>query len=241
MIRLNKYLSDAGVCSRHEADRMIEAGRVMVDGRNAEVGIQISEQACVMVDGREVKSGVGRIYLAYYKPRGIVCTFEKKEKHNLFRAFSYPERVTYAGRLDKESEGLLILTNDGEMINQMMRARNYHEKEYVVQVDKEVDERFLKRMAGGIYLKELGVKTRACKVEKTGSREFHIILTQGLNRQIRRMCEVLGYHVTALKRIRVMNILLGDLKPGVYRALSGKELAELKVLTGKSERGMKDE
>ena len=126
MIRLNKYLSDAGVCSRREADRMIEAGRVMVNGRNAEVGIQISEQACVMVDGREVKSGVGRIYLAYYKPRGIVCTFEKKEKHNLFRAFSYPERVTYAGRLDKESEGLLILTNDASSYKSGRPGKSYH-------------------------------------------------------------------------------------------------------------------
>lgn len=224
MIRLNKYLSDAGICSRREGDRLIESGRVSVDGKKAELGMRISGEEEVLVDGKPVKGEESKVYLAYHKPRGIVCTFEKREKHNLGTAFSYPKRVTYAGRLDKESEGLLLLTNDGEMINQMMRARNYHEKEYVVQVDRDLNREFLEGMAGGVFLSELNVKTRPCKIVKSGPREFHIILTQGLNRQIRRMCGAFGYQVKKLKRIRVMNILLGDLKPGELRVLTREEL-----------------
>ncbi|HIU74552.1 MAG TPA: pseudouridine synthase [Candidatus Pelethocola excrementipullorum] len=228
MIRLNKYLSDAGVCSRREGDRMIESGRVSVDGNPAKLGMRISGEEKILVDGKPVKGEASKVYLAYHKPRGIVCTFEKKEKHNLGTAFSYPVRVTYAGRLDKESEGLLLLTNDGEMINQMMRARNYHEKEYVVQVDRELNREFMEGMAGGVFLSELNVKTRPCKVVKSGAREFHITLTQGLNRQIRRMCGEFQYRVTKLKRIRVMNILLGELKPGELRTLTNGELELLK-------------
>lgn len=203
---------------------MIESGRVSVDGKKAELGMRISGEEEVLVDGKPVKGEESKVYLAYHKPRGIVCTFEKREKHNLGTAFSYPKRVTYAGRLDKESEGLLLLTNDGEMINQMMRARNYHEKEYVVQVDRDLNREFLEGMAGGVFLSELNVKTRPCKIVKSGPREFHIILTQGLNRQIRRMCGAFGYQVKKLKRIRVMNILLGDLKPGELRVLTREEL-----------------
>lgn len=223
MIRLNKFLSDSGVCSRREGDRLIEAGRVTVSGITASIGMQISPEAEVLVDGIPVNKKVPRVYLAYHKPRGIVCTFEKKEKSNLLTAFSYPERVTYAGRLDKESEGLLLLTNDGDMINRLMRARNYHEKEYVVEVDRKLNHRFLEEMSRGVYLSELKVKTRPCKVFQSGPEEFHIVLTQGLNRQIRRMCGELGYQVRSLRRIRIMNILLGDLKPGNWRELTREE------------------
>lgn len=223
MIRLNKFLSDSGVCSRREGDRLIESGRVTVNGITACIGMQISLDAEVFVDGVRVNKKVPGIYLAYHKPRGIVCTFEKKEKSNLLTAFSYPERVTYAGRLDKESEGLLILTNDGDMINRLMRARNYHEKEYVVEVDRKLNHKFLETMSRGVYLSELEVKTRPCRVFQSGPEEFHIILTQGLNRQIRRMCGELGYQVKSLRRIRIMNILLGNLKPGAWRELTREE------------------
>ena len=207
---------------------MIESGRVSVDGSPAKLGMRISGEEKILVDGKPVKGEASKVYLAYHKPRGIVCTFEKKEKNNLGTAFSYPVRVTYAGRLDKESEGLLLLTNDGEMINQMMRARNYHEKEYVVQVDRDLNQEFLEGMAGGVFLSELNVKTRPCKLVKSGAREFHITLTQGLNRQIRRMCGEFGYRVTKLKRIRVMNILLGELRPGELRTLTDGELGLLR-------------
>lgn len=228
MIRLNKYLSDAGVCSRREGDRLIEAGRVSVDKKRAVVGMQISEDAEVLVDNKPVRQKASRIYLAYHKPRGIVCTFEKKEKHNLLTSFQYPERVTYAGRLDKESEGLLVMTNDGDLIDRMMRARNGHEKEYVVRINQEVTEAFLGKMRKGVYLPELEVKTRPCRVRKSGECEFHIVLTQGLNRQIRRMCEALGCKVVKLKRIRVVNIMLGSLPSGDWRELNEEELRELK-------------
>lgn len=242
MIRLNKYLSDAGVCSRREADCLIGAGSVTVNGCVAEVGMQIPHDACVQVDGRTVKPKKDRIYLAYHKPRGIECTFEKGKKHTLATAFSYPERVTYAGRLDKDSEGLLLMTNDGELNNRIMRARNYHEKEYVVQVDREISETFLKKMAAGIYLPELRVRTRRCTVQQVGKSEFRIVLTQGLNRQIRRMCKACGYHVTRLKRVRIMNLLLGDLRPGEYRVIEKAELEQLKKMaSGEERRGSKDE
>lgn len=228
MIRLNKFLSDAGICSRREGDRLIASGRVTVNGARAVLGMQIREGDKVFLDKREVLPVAGRVYLAYNKPRGVVCTFDSREKHNLLSAFSYPERVTYAGRLDKESEGLLILTNDGDMIDQMMRARNCHEKEYVVRVDREINDDFLEKMRQGVYLRELGVKTRPCRVDKSGGSEFHIVLTQGLNRQIRRMTQALGFRVTELKRIRVMNIQLGDLAVGKFRELTGAELQILR-------------
>lgn len=198
-----------------------------MNGVTAVTGMQIAGTENVMLDKKSVKPVNHMIYLAYYKPRGIVCTFEKKEKNNLFTAFSYPERVTYAGRLDRESEGLLILSNDGDNMNRMMRARNAHEKEYVVSIDKEVTSDFLDKMRQGVYLQEMEVTTRPCVITKSSSHEFHIILTQGLNRQIRRMCKACGASVKSLKRIRIMNIRLGNLKPGKYREISGKELEEL--------------
>lgn len=227
MVRLNKYLSSCGVCSRREADKLIEEGRVTVDGDRAVTGMQLKGTELVLLDKNPVKPVEDMIYLAYYKPRGIVCTFEKKEKHNLETVFSYPQRVTYAGRLDRESEGLLILSNDGDNMNRMMRARNAHEKEYVVSVDQEVTSLFLEKMSKGVYLKELNVTTRSCKITKTGKYEFHIILTQGLNRQIRRMCEACGASVKSLKRIRIMNVKLGNLKSGEYRVIQDAELTKL--------------
>ncbi len=224
-LRLNKFLSEAGVCSRREADRLIEAGRVTVDGKKAETGMKITPGQEVRVDQKLVKPEEEMIVLAVNKPRGIVCTEEKREPDNIIRFLNYPTRITYAGRLDKDSEGLLLMTNNGDIINKMMRAGNYHEKEYLVTVDKPVTEEFLQHMARGVPI--LDTVTRACQVKKEGKKTFRIVLTQGLNRQIRRMCEALGYKVVTLKRVRIMQIRLGDLKPGQYRPLTEQELASL--------------
>lgn len=224
-IRLNKYLSDAGVCSRREADRLIESGKVTVDGKRAEMGMKVNENQVVRVGKKEVKPKNEMVLLAVNKPVGIVCTEEKKEKHNIIQFLKYPTRITYIGRLDKDSEGLLLMTNNGDIINKMMRAGNEHEKEYIVTVNKPITDEFLEKMANGVPI--LDTVTRKCKVEKIGKFKFRIILTQGLNRQIRRMCEYCGYKVTKLMRVRVMNIKLGDLKPGEYRAVTEREIAEL--------------
>ena len=224
-LRLNKFLSEAGVCSRREADRLIEAGRVTVDGKKAETGMKITPGQEVRVDQKLVKPEEEMIVLAVNKPRGIVCTEEKREPDNIIRFLKYPTRITYAGRLDKDSEGLLLMTNNGDIINKMMRAGNYHEKEYLVTVDKPVTEEFLQHMARGVPI--LDTVTRPCQVKKEGKKTFRIVLTQGLNRQIRRMCEALGYKVVTLKRVRIMQIRLGDLKPGQYRPLTEQELASL--------------
>lgn len=224
-LRLNKFLSEAGVCSRREADRLIEAGRVTVDGKKVETGMKITPGQEVRVDQKLVKPEEKMIVLAVNKPRGIVCTEEKREPDNIIRFLNYPTRITYAGRLDKDSEGLLLMTNNGDIINKMMRAGNYHEKEYLVTVDKPVTEEFLQHMARGVPI--LDTVTRPCQVKKEGKKTFRIVLTQGLNRQIRRMCEALGYKVVTLKRVRIMQIRLGDLKPGQYRPLTEQELASL--------------
>ena len=224
-LRLNKFLSEAGVCSRREADRLIEAGRVTVDGKKAETGMKITPGQEVRVDQKLVKPEEEMIVLAVNKPRGIVCTEEKREPDNIIRFLNYPTRITYAGRLDKDSEGLLLMTNNGDIINKMMRAGNYHEKEYLVTVDKPVTEEFLQHMARGVPI--LDTVTRPCQVKKEGKKTFRIVLTQGLNRQIRRMCEALCYKVVTLKRVRIMQIRLGDLKPGQYRPLTEQELASL--------------
>lgn len=231
MIRLNKYLSEAGVCSRREADRLIESGIVTVDGKTAAPGMKVEDGQEVRVGKKVVKSKTGKTVLAVYKPAGIVCTEDKREKKNIIRFLNYPVRITYAGRLDKDSEGLLIMTNDGDLINGMMRARYAHEKEYKVRVNKEVTPEFIEKMSRGVHIrdkeKNLDAVTRPCTVKKTGKYTFSIILTQGLNRQIRRMCEALGYKVDVLKRIRIMNVELGDLKPGQVRELTEQELKEL--------------
>ena len=231
MIRLNKYLSEAGVCSRREADRLIESGIVTVDGKTAAPGMKVEDGQEVRVGKKVVKSKTEKTVLAVYKPAGIVCTEDKREKKNIIRFLNYPVRITYAGRLDKDSEGLLIMTNDGDLINGMMRARYAHEKEYKGRVNKEVTPEFIEKMSRGVHIrdkeKNLDAVTRPCTVKKTGKYTFSIILTQGLNRQIRRMCEALGYKVDVLKRIRIMNVELGDLKPGQVRELTEQELKEL--------------
>lgn len=223
--RLNKYLSEAGVCSRREADRLIESGRVTVDGRRAEMGMKVTESQVVCVGKKQVKPKNEMVLLAVNKPVGIVCTEEKREKNNIIQFLNYPQRITYIGRLDKDSEGLLLMTNNGDIINKMMRAGNEHEKEYIVTVNKPITDEFIEKMAGGVPI--LDTVTRKCRVEKFGKFKFRIILTQGLNRQIRRMCEYLGYKVTRLSRVRVMNIKLGDLKPGEYRVVTEKEISKL--------------
>lgn len=228
LIRLNKYLSEAGVCSRREADRLTEAGLVTVDDQTAVMGMKISPDAVVKVRGNAVKKEEEKVLLAFHKPAGVVCTAQKREKNNVIDYLGYPKRIFPVGRLDKESTGLLLMTNDGELVNKIMRAGNYHEKEYLVAVNKPVTEEFCKKMASGVPI--LDTVTRRCKVEQIGEKEFRIILTQGLNRQIRRMCETLGYRVTALKRIRIMNIHLGRLKEGTYRKIEGKEKKELERL-----------
>ena len=231
MVRLNKYLSDAGVCSRREADRLIESGRVTVDGKMASPGTKVEPGQEVRIGKKVIKNHTEKIVLAVNKPAGIVCTGDKKEKKNIIRYLNYPVRVTYAGRLDKDSEGLLIMTNDGDLINGMMRARYGHEKEYKVTVNQPITDEFVYKMASGVRIidreKKMDVITRPCKVEKIGKYTFTIILTQGLNRQIRRMCDALGYKVTRLVRVRIMNVKLGGLKTGAVRKLTEQELKEL--------------
>ena len=224
-VRLNKYLSEAGMCSRREADRLIESGKVTVDGRPAQTGMKVSPGQVVRVGRKVVSKQDEMIVLAVNKPRGIVCTEERRERNSIVRFLDYPVRVTYAGRLDKDSRGLLLMTNNGDIINQMMRAANCHEKEYKVTVDKEITADFLKQMSGGVPI--LDTVTRPCRVEKLGKYTFSITLTQGLNRQIRRMCEALGYKVERLIRIRIMNIHLDGMKPGEVRELKEQELEEL--------------
>ena len=231
-VRLNKYLSEAGVCSRREADRLIETGRVTVDGKTARTGRKIIPGQEGRVGKKLVSKGDEMVVLAVNKPRGIVCTEEKRERNSIVRFLDYPIRVTYIGRLDKDSRGLLLMTNNGDIINRMMRAANHHEKEYKVTVDKEVTDEFLEKMAGGVPI--LDTVTRPCRVRKIGKYTFSIILTQGLNRQIRRMCEALGYEVKDLLRVRVMNIRLGSLKEGEYRELTDEELDELYSLIQES-------
>lgn len=226
-MRINKYLSECGVCSRREADRLVEQGAVLINGVKAVSGSQVEEADCVQVRGKSVSRKQEKIYLKLYKPRGIVCTADRREKKNLIDFLKYPERITYAGRLDRDSEGLLILTDDGDLINAMMRARERHEKEYLVTVDRPVTEDFIEKLKAGVYLEELEVTTRPCRAEKTGEYSFRIILTQGLNRQIRRMCRSCGRQVRTLKRIRVVNIQLDGMKTGDCVPLTEEEKQEL--------------
>ena len=224
-VRLNKYLSEAGVCSRREEDRLIESGRVTVDGKRAQTGMKIIPGQVVKVGKKMVSKQDEMVVLAVNKPAGIVCTEERRERNSIVRFLDYPIRVTYVGRLDKDSKGLLLMTNNGDIINKMMRAGNRHEKEYKVTVDKAITGEFLEKMSSGVPI--LDTVTRPCKVKQIGKYTFSIILTQGLNRQIRRMCEALGYQVKELIRVRIMNISLGRLKEGEYRKLTDAELNEL--------------
>ncbi|MCR4843165.1 MAG: pseudouridine synthase [Eubacterium sp.] len=220
LIRINKYLSAAGFCSRRKADSLIEAGRVTVDGQTAEAGMKISPGAVVAVDGVPVKEEEEEILIAFNKPRGIVTTCGHY-KDNIIDYINYPKRIYPIGRLDKDSTGLILLTNRGDLVNGILKSVNYHEKEYVVKVNKDIDREFIEKMSSGVPI--LDTVTRKCKVTAMGKRKFSIILTQGLNRQIRRMCEYLGYRVVSLERIRIMNIELGDLPEGRYRDVTPEE------------------
>ena len=238
-VRINKFLSEAGVCSRREADRQIEAGNVTIDGRVAQMGDKVEQGQTVCFQGQPVSKEEKMVLIAFHKPVGIVCTAEKREKNNVIDYINYPKRIYPIGRLDKDSEGLLIMTNDGELINSMMRARYHHEKEYHVRVDKEITSEFVRQMSEGVHIqdveKNLDAVTRPCEVKQIGKYTFSIILTQGLNRQIRRMCEALGYKVTKLVRIRIMNVELGSLKSGAVRKIEGQELKKLYEQAGTHE------
>lgn len=226
--RLNKYLASCGVCSRREADRLIEQGKVSVNGQIASMGQNVTDADEICVGGKVLGGKTRSVVLAYYKPIGVTCT-EKDPyaQRKITDMIDYPVRVTYAGRLDKDSEGLILLTNDGDLINAMMRGANRHEKEYIVKVDHEITPAFLNKMAEGVYLKELDITTRPCEIKQVGKFTFQIILTQGVNRQIRRMCQTLGFQVKNLKRIRVMNIKLDGINYGTYREVTGVQLEQL--------------
>lgn len=232
LVRINKFLSESGYCSRREADRLIDQGRVTINGVVPEMGTKISPTDEVRVNGELIKEKKDeRIYLAYNKPPGIECTTNLDVRDNIINEINYPERIFPIGRLDKASEGLLFLTNDGDIVNKILRARNNHEKEYVVTVNRTITDRFIEQMANGIPI--LDTITRKCKVERISKDVFRIVLTQGLNRQIRRMCEYLDYEVVALKRTRIINISL-DLPIGKYRLLTPKEMEDLNGLISDS-------
>ena len=223
--RVNKYLADSGYCSRREADRLVTEGRVTIDGRVAVLGDRIADGMRVRVDGTPLNGAGEKVYLLLNKPKGIVCTADPREPANVVDYIDYPVRVYPVGRLDKDSEGLLLLTSDGDIVNRVLRASEGHEKEYAVEVDKPVTAAFLEKMASGVPI--LDTVTLPCRVRRTGEKSFVIILTQGLNRQIRRMCEALGYSVRSLKRTRIMHLRLGRLRPGEWRALTEEEREQL--------------
>lgn len=227
-MRLNKYLAHCGVCSRRDADRLIEKGEVLVNGRQAQAGMTVDDGDEILVSGRPVRGVQEPVVLAFYKPFGVVCTEKDVHAESIVSDLvDYPVRVTYAGRLDKDSEGLLLLSNDGDLIQAMMKGANCHEKEYVVRVNREITPDFLEKMSGGVYLEELDITTRKCQVEQMGRFVFRMVLTQGVNRQIKRMCRACGYHVRALKRVRVMHVTLGNLRPGEYRELGREDVERL--------------
>jgi len=224
-LRLNKYISETGLCSRREADARIEAGRVTINGAIATLGMQVAEGDIVCVDGQPVAAEQQHVYLALNKPVGIISTTERHVSGNILDLVNYPERIFPIGRLDKDSEGLILLTNNGDIVNEILRSENEHEKEYVVTVDRPVTEIFLGGMASGVRI--LGTVTKPCKVKRIGASTFRIVLTQGLNRQIRRMCSFFGYKVLRLQRVRIINIALGDLKAGQWRHLQPAEVRGL--------------
>ncbi|PKQ61707.1 23S rRNA pseudouridine synthase F [Labilibaculum filiforme] len=223
--RLNKAIAETGYCSRREADKLIESGRVKVNGTTADLGVKVSSEDTIKVKGQIITKQVGNIYLAFNKPIGITCTTDTHIKGNIITFLNYPERIFPIGRLDKPSEGLIFLTNDGDIVNKILRSRNNHEKEYLVRVNKRITSDFIKKMGNGVPV--LDTVTKKCKVWKVDDFTFKIILTQGLNRQIRRMCEYLDYNVKGLQRLRIMNISLGHLKIGKYRSFTKNELQTL--------------
>lgn len=232
-MRINKYIANAGICSRRDADRLVEEGKVTVNGLPAKPGMSVSTSDIVCVSGKVIKAKDNKVVLAFYKPIGITCTERDKfAEKTILEYVKYPVRVTYAGRLDKDSEGLILLTNDGDLIQALMKGSNRHEKEYVVKTDREITAQFLEKMSQGVYLRELSQTTRPCQVTQVGKNTFKIILTQGLNRQIRRMCKELGYNVTSLKRIRIEKITIDGLKIGQYRELTEREKENLYETVG---------
>lgn len=228
-IRINKYLSENGLCSRREADKLILEGAVTINGKKAEMGTKVQPGDVVRLHGKELSANPEPVYLAFNKPRGVVCTTDTREPDNIIDFIGYEERIFPIGRLDKFSEGLILLTNDGDIVNKILRSVNNHEKEYVVTLNRPFDKDFIKRMSNGLPV--LDRITKKCKVLPVNDQTFKITLTEGLNRQIRRMVEYLGYHAVRLKRIRIMNIRLGDLPPGYWRYLTEEELSELNQLT----------
>lgn len=234
--RLNKYISETGYCSRREADKLIEQNRVQINGKVPELGTKVMPTDIVTVNGKTITAAPDnksdRVYIAYNKPIGITCTTERHVKGNIVDAINHKQRIFPIGRLDKPSEGLIFLTSDGDIVNKILRAENAHEKEYVVNVDKPLNDRFKARMEKGIPI--LGTVTKPCKVKILGPKQFSIVLTQGLNRQIRRMCEYLGYDVTKLKRNRIMNVNLKGLKVGQWRELTNQEMSAINKAVSKS-------
>ncbi|MCR5477199.1 MAG: rRNA pseudouridine synthase [Lachnospiraceae bacterium] len=227
--RINKYLAECGVCSRREADSLVQTGRVTVNGAAAVPGMKVTGEETICVDGAPVAGRQEKVLYAFYKPVGVTCSEKDAHAEHLVTEYfaDLPQRLTYAGRLDKDSEGLLLMTDDGDLIQSMMKGAMRHEKEYVVTIREELTPELIGKLEHGVYLPDLGVKTRPCRVKRRGEREFSMILTQGLNRQIRRMCKACGAHVVSLKRIRVMNVELGDLQPGERRRVEGEELETL--------------
>ena len=231
-VNLNKFISSTGICSRREAEKLIVEGRVTINGKITQLGNRVFKKDVVRVDGRLLKHKPKTLYIALNKPVGIVSTTDSRERNNIVKAVNHPERLFPIGRLDKPSEGLIFLTNDGDIVNKILRAGNNHEKEYIVTVDKRIDDDFILKMGNGIPI--LGTVTKKCRVEKVSEKVFKIILVQGLNRQIRRMCEYLDYEVTKLKRTRIMNVELGVLKPGDWRELTPEELKEINKMIATS-------
>ena len=231
-ISLNKFISSTGICSRREADEMIKAGRVTINGQATKPGNRVFRGDEVHLDGKLLNSKPPALYIAFNKPIGIVSTTDSKERKNIVKYINHPQRLFPIGRLDKASQGLIFLTNDGDIVNKILRAGNQHEKEYIVTVDKKITPSFIQKMSNGIPI--LNTITKKCHVEKINNRTFKIILIQGLNRQIRRMCSYLGYEVVKLKRTRIMNIKLGKLPIGVWRELTSKEIAEIQRLVATS-------
>ena len=231
-VSLNKYISSTGICSRREADKWIADGKVTINGNVAIKGNRVSQGDVVKINGKKLHSKPKRIYLAFNKPIGIVCTTDTKEKNNIIDYINHPQRLFPIGRLDKPSQGLIFLTNDGDIVNKILRAGNNHDKQYVVAVDKKITQEFIDKMSKGVPI--LNTITKKCKVNKLSETTFEIILTQGLNRQIRRMCEYLGYQVKSLKRIRIMNVPLGNMKIGQWRELTVKEMDEINQLVADS-------
>ena len=231
-ISLNKYISETGFCSRRVADKYIDDSRVSINGKEAKKGNRVKEMDVVCIDGEPLKKKISPVYLMLNKPKGVTCTTDVKDKTNIIDFINYKSRIFPIGRLDKLSEGLIFLTNDGDIVNKILRAGNGHEKEYVVTTDKPITAAFINNMQNGI--KVLGTITKKCFVKREGEKRFRIILTQGLNRQIRRMCAVLGYKVTSLKRVRIMNITLNELMPGKWRNFSAAEIVEINTMVSGS-------